>query len=66
VAFAFVFQLAVLQSGQQSNSSMQAIIKLSITEHSLTVTNVVNIAFKKDDKVKEQCLLVHGYSLLET
>ena len=45
---------------------MQAIIKLSIREHSLTVTNVVNIALKKDDKVKEQCLLVHGYSLLET
>jgi len=45
---------------------MQAIIKLSITEHSLTVTNVVNIAFNKDDKVKEQCLPIHADSLLKT
>ena len=39
---------------------MQAIIELSITEHSLTVTNVVNTAFNKDDKVKEQQQLIHS------
>ncbi len=44
---------------------MQTIIELSITEHSLTVTKVVNLAFNKEDKVKGQNLLMHALSLLE-
>jgi len=65
VGFARVFQLAVLQLGQHSNSSMQAIIELSIKKHSSTVTKVVNLAFNRDDKVKGQCLLMHALSLLK-
>ena len=40
---------------------MKAVIKISIKEQSLTVTNVVNPKFNKDDKVKEQQLLIHTY-----
>ena len=61
-----MFQLAVLQEGLHSNSSMQAIIELSITKHNLTVSKVVNPAFNNDDKAKEQCLLIHADSLLKT
>ena len=64
MAFAWLFQLAVLHKGQHSNSSMHGIIKLSIKEHSLTVTNVVNSTFNKDDNVKEQQLLIHADLLL--
>jgi hypothetical protein len=64
VAFAWLLQLAVPHQGQHSNSSMQAIIKLSITEYGLTVTNVLNPAFNKDDKVRELQLLIHGDLLL--
>ena len=45
---------------------MQAIIELSITEHSLTVTKVLNPAFNEDCMVKEQCLLIYADSLHKT
>ena len=45
---------------------MQAIIELSITEHSLTVTKVLNPAHNEDGKMKEQCLVIHADSLLKT
>ena len=44
---------------------MQAIIKFSIKEYSLTVIKVVNPAFNIDDKVKEQYLLNDADSLLK-
>ena len=44
---------------------MQAIIEISTTEHSLTVTQVVNLAFNKDDEVNGQYLLMHARSLLK-
>jgi hypothetical protein len=45
---------------------MQASIELFITEHSLTVTKVLNPALNEDGKVKEKCLLIHADSLLKT
>ena len=44
---------------------MLAIIELSIPEYSLTVARVVNPAINKDEKVKEQYLLIHADSLLK-
>ena len=44
---------------------MQAIIELPITEYSLTVARVVNPDFNKDEKVKEQYLMIHADSLLK-
>ena len=45
---------------------MKAIIKISITEQSLTVTNVVNPEFNNDYKVKEQQLLIHTDLMFNT
>jgi hypothetical protein len=44
---------------------MKAIVELFIKEHDLTVTKVVDLAFNKDDKLKEQYLLFHAHSPLK-